>query len=273
MHLIDKNQYHKALSALLEVRINHLFARSVVENHLSGSVYTDDPVNPSAFYVVHPYGMSLLYGQSNNPGFTGKVLDYMLNKNKERQKIEWMQAWPQAWHDIINQHARHILVKPDEGIEPGTIEVHTRVNFRFNFEKYRLFRVDLHRANHSIVATDESLFKRMEGTVIPLNFWDNSADFCKYGVGFSLVINDEPACTAYSAYIFDRQLELGIETRPEYRGKGFAIYTCSALIDYCLENNYEPVWSCRLENTASYRLAQKLGFEPKVTFPFYRLPV
>lgn len=33
----------------------------------------------------------------------------------------------------------------------------------------------------------------------------------------------------------------------------------------------EPIWSCRLENTGSYKLAQKIGFLPTAEIPYYRL--
>ncbi len=46
---------------------------------------------------------------------------------------------------------------------------------------------------------------------------------------------------------------------------------CSTLIEYCLENSYEPVWACRLENVGSYKLAEKLGFEMYGEVPYYRL--
>jgi RimJ/RimL family protein N-acetyltransferase len=111
----------------------------------------------------------------------------------------------------------------------------------------------------------------MKGTVIPANFWDNADDFIQNGVGFSLFYEDQLTTTAYSAFIHDDKLELGIETLPEFRGKGFARLTCAALIDYCLENHFEPVWACKLENTGSYLLSQKLGFEPHIEMPYYRL--
>lgn len=56
-----------------------------------------------------------------------------------------------------------------------------------------------------------------------------------------------------------------------HRGKGYAVSVCSALIDYCLDHDLEPVLACRLENEGSYYLAQKLGFRPSVTLPYYRL--
>ena len=77
----------------------------------------------------------------------------------------------------------------------------------------------------------------MTGSVIPRNFWDSVEDFCDMGIGFSLFHKNELASTAFSSYIHGSDLELGMETIEKYRGKGFAIHVCSALIDYCIENN------------------------------------
>ena len=79
------------------------------------------------------------------------------------------------------------------------------------------------------------------------------------------------ASTAYSAFVAPGILEIGIETSPLYRQKGYALKVCQQLIDYCLQNKLTPVWACRLENSASYYLAQKLGFEPSLYLPYYRL--
>jgi len=273
MLLLDKNQYHKALKTLRDVSVNHLFARSVVEHHVNGSIYVDNLTNPSAFHVVHPYGMSLLFGITENDDFKQALAGYMLNTNSVRQKVEWMQAFPEQWNDRISEMLGNQLTKPDEPPEQKMIEVHTRANFRFDRVKYHFFRNDLQTGTYQIVRTDKALYEQMNGSVVPKYFWNNADDFCNKGVGFSLIIDGEPACTAYSAYIFDGQLELGIETLPHFRKMGYASYTCAALIEYCIENRYEPVWSCRLGNTSSFMLAQKLGFEPTVTLPYYRLPV
>lgn len=125
-------------------------------------------------------------------------------------------------------------------------------------------------ADLDIVQTDKQTFKDMKG-IIPIYFWDSADDFLENGVGFSLFYDNKLASTAYSAFIHDDKLEIGIETVAEFRGKGFAQYTCSSLIDYCVENRYEPIWACKLENIGSYKLAQKLGFEPSSEIFFYRL--
>jgi RimJ/RimL family protein N-acetyltransferase len=112
----------------------------------------------------------------------------------------------------------------------------------------------------------------MTGTVVPMHFWTNAEQFCNHGIGFSLFYDNQLASTAYSAYVHDNFWEIGIETVEEYRGKGLAQYACAAFIDYCLLNNFEPVWSCRLENTNSCKLAQKLGFEIVSKRSYYKLP-
>ena len=111
----------------------------------------------------------------------------------------------------------------------------------------------------------------MMGSVVPQFFWNNADDFITDGIGYSLIEKDKIAATAYSAFVHGDKLEIGIETVEQFRGKGYAEKVCAKLIDYCLERNIEPIWSCKFENQASFKLAQKLGFEPTIMIPFYRL--
>lgn len=267
------NDYFKAIEPLKEVSINKLFARFIVEKHLTGKIYVDQIENPSTFYIVHPYGMSLLFGETENESFNIQFVNYMLNKSRDRQNYDWMQAWPDAWHLKLDQLLGNKLVLQTNNITDRTdvTEIHTRVNFRFNRDKYQTFRKNLPFSQKPVVRVDNKIFEAMHGRVVPKFFWENANHFLKDGVGFSLMVDGKPASTAYTAYVVDHEYELGIETVETCRGKGYAQYACAALIDYIIEKNFEPVWSCRLENTSSYMLAQKLGFEPILELPYYRL--
>ena len=114
-------------------------------------------------------------------------------------------------------------------------------------------------------------FESMGGSVIPKYFWNNSDDFINNGVGYSLFYKNSIASIAFSFVINSKYLELGIETQEQFRGRNFAYEVSSALIDYCLDNDLEPVWACRKTNIGSYRLAEKLGFEESLTTPYYKL--
>jgi len=274
MILLERDKYHKLIEPLSRVTINNLFARSVVENYVTGKVYVDNLNKPSTFYVVHPYGISLLFGKYDNVDFNNSLKDYALNTYKIRDKYEWMQASPGNWDIVLNELFKDCMIKSSDNTndkEKNKIELNTRVNFKFNIAKYFDFKKENSRADLKIIRTDKQIFMDMKGSVIPLLFWDSAEDFSDKGVGFSLFHNNELATTAYSAFILDDKLEIGIETIEKFRGKGFAQYACSMLIDYCFDNKYEPIWSCKLENIGSNKLAQKLGFEPTLKIPFYRL--
>jgi GNAT superfamily N-acetyltransferase len=274
MELLNSNEYFKLIDHLKQVKINNFFARSVIEKKIKGKVFVDNIKNPDTFYVIHPYGMSLLFGDSQNASFNNSFLGYALNKQKTRDKHEWMQAYPKDWDKVLAELFGIYLVKSTANIdhkEKEIIELCTRINFKFNREKFYSYRDHNLQPGLKMVRTNKKIFAEMKGTVIPYNFWDSANDFIENGVGFSLYYEEKLAATAYSAFIHDEKLELGIETIPEFRGRGYARLVCSALIDYCIENHYDPVWSCRLENTGSYRLAMKLGFEVTAEIPYYRL--
>jgi GNAT superfamily N-acetyltransferase len=274
MELLEKKDYDIVTYYLSQIEINNLFARSVIEKKITGKVYVDKIKNPKTFYVVHPYGMSLLFGDSQNIDFNNNFLDYSLNLNKTRDKHEWMQAYPNDWDLVLLELFTNHMIRSEDNHDQRKneiIELNTRLNFKFNREKYISSKKQILPEDCEIVRTDKKIYEEMAGRVIPGNFWDTAEDFINYGVGFSLISNKKLASTAYSAFIHDDKLELGIETMSEFRGNGFAQLTCSALIDYCLENNHEPVWACKLENSSSYRLAEKLGFEISKKIPYYRL--
>lgn len=271
---LDKKNYGKALSYLEQASMNTLFARAVLEHKVSGQVFVDDTENPQTWYVVHPYGMSLLFGDSSNGDFNNHFLDHALNRYKTRNTYEWMQAFPDTWHTKLHKLLKGYLIRSadnTEQLDQNIVELNTRVNFVFNHARYHRIKRPESSSGIKIVRTDRQIFRAMKGSVVPKYFWDSEDDFLKNGIGYSVFYKGNLASTAYSSCMYKNQLELGIETVAEFRGLGLAEQSCLVLIDYCLENHFEPVWACRLENRGSYQLAKKLGFDPSLELPYYRL--
>ena len=267
-------RYNLLEDKIKEVQINNLFARSVIEKHVTGKIYVDNINKPNTVYTIHQYGISLLFGDYKNVDFNNQFKSYALNIDNSRNKHEWMQTYPREWDNILKDLFSNLIIKSSENTEnktTGVIELNTRVNFNFNKDKYVQIEKIALSSSEMIVETDNLHFEQMPGSVIPLKFWNSAKDFKQKGKGFTLLHSGEIASTAYSAFVHEDKLEIGIETVEKYRGFGFAELTCCKLIDYCLERELIPVWSCRFENTASYKLAQKLGFEPTLMIPFYRL--
>lgn len=255
--------------------INNLFARSVIENHVDGKVFVNDAINPDIFYVIHPYGMSLLFGKVSDEFCATHLKDYILGYNDLRNTTEFLQVYPYEIEAKIDKVLSDKLFLVDNiKDQNNTIYIkHKRVNFKFNRELFleSIANVDLSKFVFNKV--NDSLFYRIEGKVVPKNFWNDASDFSKYGVGYSLRYNSQDVAVAFSAFVHDDMLELGIETNEKYRRNGFAWIACAKLILYCLKNNSEPIWSCGLDNRGSYNLALKLGFEPVKNLAYYELPI
>lgn len=274
MILLPIERYYLLEGKIKGMQINNLFARSVIEKHVTGKIYVDNINKPNTVYAIHPYGISLLFGDYKNVDFNNQFKSYALNIDNIRNKHEWMQTYPREWDNVLQDLFGNLIIKSSENTEnktTGVIELNTRVNFNFNKDKYVQIEKIALSSSEMIVETDNLHFEQMPGSVIPLKFWNSAKDFKQKGKGFTLLHSGEIASTAYSAFVHEDKLEIGLETVEKYRGSGFAKLTCCKLIDYCLERELIPVWSCRFENTASYKLAQKLGFEPTLMIPFYRL--
>ncbi len=275
---LEVQDYYKGLPALDQVKINTLFARAVLEHRIPGKVYADSKEKPGAFYVVHPYGMSLVYGNAANPDFHRWLSDYITGKAENRVHAEWLQGDPAgAWSERIDAvAAAHNSILPGGGgvsqqDDQRAIYRNTRVNFRLDHEAYFAARAQFFKQDADLVRTGKEHFSAQAGSVVPRFFWRNEEHFLAEGIGYSILEDGRVVSTAFSSCSTADQLEIGIETAEASRGKGYAFTVCAALIDYCLDHHLEPVWACRLENQGSYHLAQKLGFRPSLTLPYYRL--
>jgi len=90
-------------------------------------------------------------------------------------------------------------------------------------------------------------------------------------ISYITLANGEAASIAYSSYIHENIIEIGIETAEAHRGKGLARLACAELIRHILEAKRIPMWSCRADNTASVKLAEKLGFVQTLQLPYYMI--
>lgn len=273
MKLLQKNDYHKVINLLEKLEMNILFAQDVVYQKVDGKIYVDEIEEPQTIYIIHPYGISLLFGDCENEKFNSQFKVYSLNRNNLRTNFVWMIA-SKNWEEKLSELYKDcsILSKDNvNSLEKGIIEINTRVNFKFNQNKHRPLKNIEISPEIKIMRINKPILEEMKGNVIPHFFWRNHDSFLENGVGFGLFYQDKLVSTSFAACIRGNYLEIGVETFGGYKGKGFAELVCLAIIDYAVENNFEPIWACRLENTGSYILAQKVGFEPILEIPFYRL--
>ncbi|MBV8048688.1 MAG: GNAT family N-acetyltransferase, partial [Paludibacterium sp.] len=225
---LPENQFHRFEHVLAHVPVNTLFAQSVLRRKVSGSVYVDCIDAPAVFYITHPYGMSLLYGTPDNAAFNACLCQYIQGTPQHRNGDEWLQTYPREWDAVLS------ALFP---ANTGPIETHCRVNFAFNPQRYSpTYTLP---AGMTLRPATKTSYGAMAGSVVPARFWDNADDFAANAIGVDIVHQDQVVTQAFSSFLLDGKLELGMETLPSHRGKGLAEAACRHLIALCLTRELE----------------------------------
>lgn len=262
-----------------------MFARAVSDHHRRGFIWVDDAANPASVLVYNPYGMYLLAGDPVNDAFARDVTKIMLNPEGKRHR--WLHAYPQAWEAklesllgdrLVDFHqfrqeqnlAGEALDYAADQLARERIVKYGRTNFSFNPARFPDYHPMPLPAGTSIQSIDRILFDATEGQVVPKHLWDSYDDYTRAGMGYALVNGEaQPLALCFAAFTSGQEIEIGIETISHVRRRGFAGIVAAAMIEHCLKHGLSPVWSCRTENTGSYRLAQNLGFEIKFQLAYY----
>lgn len=98
------------------------------------------------------------------------------------------------------------------------------------------------------------------------------AEYDRLGLGFVIKHGNEIVCGASSYTVYDKGIEIEIDTREDYRRKGLATVCGSKLILECLSRGIYPSWDSA--NKESAALAVKLGYtfdKEYVTYAVTRL--
>lgn len=84
-------------------------------------------------------------------------------------------------------------------------------------------------------------------------------EYMEHGLGF-LIVKDNCAVAGVSSYsYYDRGIEIEIDTKEEYRKRGFATVLGAKIILECMDRGMYPNWDAA--NLISVKTAEKLGYE------------
>ena len=80
------------------------------------------------------------------------------------------------------------------------------------------------------------------------------------GIAAGAVVDSNIVAIAHTYAETDLHADIGVSTVEQWREKGFATAAASLVAQEIQDRGKVPVWSCGEDNTASLRVAQKLGF-------------
>jgi RimJ/RimL family protein N-acetyltransferase len=123
-------------------------------------------------------------------------------------------------------------------------------------EPVRVYRED---AVRRLTVADLEL---LESTPLELRagLWHNPRQLLTEGIIASAVVSGEIVATALVTAYTDTYAEIGVFTREDHRGHGYATAAASLVAQAVQEHGSIPMWGTGSHNVASLRVAQKLGF-------------
>lgn len=78
------------------------------------------------------------------------------------------------------------------------------------------------------------------------------------GIGVMALYGDAPVSGAASYTVYDKGIEIEVDTKPEFRRRGLALACAAKLILVCLDRGLYPSWDAH--DLRSVALAEKLGY-------------
>ena len=99
----------------------------------------------------------------------------------------------------------------------------------------------------------------------PANFWISKTwggplGLAASGFAWGAFVHDQLASVACTFYLGEKYEDIGVGTEPQFRGRGLSTACAAALCEDIEARGHHPSWSTSPDNSASVRVAEKLGF-------------
>lgn len=214
--------------------------RGMIEAGLSGMgrAWADNPVYPRS--AVMAVGDFLLCAGVCGPEGSHQLRALL------REEREWLVVAPAQWHHRMFSLEEHTRYAFDHEIQPE--DEHLRQILRgipqgMHFQPITPQWYDWclrHEWSRDFV----SLFSR--------------ENYAQAGLGVLLMQGDEPMAGASSYAVYPGGIEVQVQTREGFEGRGYGTLASAALILKAHEQKKRVTWDAH--NAASARMAQKLGY-------------
>ena len=244
-------------------------ALAIVDGNNPGWVFVDDLNSPSAA-LVWAQGIEGFYleGDANSKIFLRELNIYTEQVLKPRLTdlgITWLEiSGDKNWNPVIEKvYNKRILERSQQWVytlPPTTHESFMQPKLVGNCE---LKIIDRHLFVDLSAESKKFLLPRLS------EFWGSLDAFLNTGLGYVLVDRDEIVSLCFSGFVAGNIHAIDIETKESHRRKGYAEIVSHAFLADCMKRQFRPHWDCMAGNTASVRLAEKLGFRKSHVYTLY----
>ena len=230
----DRSVYGSFSAFAEAVPFGRVYPLSMTDGRQSGDIYTDG----RAVLFWHHCGFGCISGDADSAFIDGV---YRLMKNGGRRLVIFadkkLKEQFSCFEDITAER-RLFFEFPDDAPAPA----------------YKL------PDGFDMSVLDNRLIPQLTGRIVPAFSWEDDRQFLKNGYGCCVTCDGKPCAWAFSAAVGGDDVDIGVETAPEFQRRGLAYCAAADMTDRILKQGKKPVWACHEGNRASAGLAEKLGF-------------
>lgn len=225
---------------------------------IKGNAWLDNKSEPRSAQIIT--GDLCFFAGTPNPELVKNIPEYF--------KSEYIYMIPQneAWAEVIEQ----VYGDRSERFMRYAIKKEPDV---FNKAKLKAYSERLPEG-YSIAKIDEKLYEQIMQTgwardlCVQFPTYDS---FNKYAIGYVALYENEVVSGASSYTVYNKGIEIEIDTKEEHRRKGLALACAATLILDCLSKGLYPSWDAA--NKESVALSEKLGYHFDKEYVTYAIKV
>jgi len=216
-----------------------------------GTLISDDDNNPSSAIITNG-DFSFCAGIPNEKLLKSvPIRSFMLITSNHE---DWYPLIELVFAEKAKKILRYAIKKQPEIFNKGKLELF--VNSLDDEYELRMFDSEVYK-----------LAEKESWSVDLCSQFKNYEDYHNRAIGTAILHNGNLVSGASPYAVYKDGIEIEIDTKPEYRGKGLATVCGAKLILECIAKNIYPSWDAH--DLRSVHLAEKLGYHfshPYVTY-------
>lgn len=239
MERLNQTSYQSIIQQIEKTPCGTVYPLSIAEMNQHGDIYKKG----DSVLLWHYCGFAFLYGVCDD-FFLEEICNMFLSScsNLSRRFILFS-ANPRVIEFFQNKH---------------DLVYGKRYNYEYPLDHHVIGSVL--RSDYQICPFNKDLFDHIPGRITPRFSWNDASEFLNHGMGYCVLYKEKAVSWAFTAAVSRNELDIGIETVLDFRNKGLGLAAAEKMIQFCYEQHKRPVWSCDVNNIASQKTAEKLGF-------------
>ena len=200
---VDKSGYSRFVDSAKRCTANRVYPMSIAEGYQKGDIYIDEKEGAVMFW--HYCGFVYFSG-SPSADLLEEVYQEFLKKKQER---------------------RFIIITDDEEIKDffsskSDVIIDKRFEYVYDVQNSMADSTAETTSELSIERISGNNIERIHGRIIPSFSWESNEAFLDKGLGYVAVDGDRVAAVAFSSAVSSGEIDIGVETDPDYQRRGLS---------------------------------------------------